>query len=93
MSILDTDIASSDWPPLSSLVTRTEGSMDCVIKSVLPLTRSSVPYKVGGSSILYRAGGTTAIFFGVGLDLDLDTLDPRPVECLRVRPGVLTGVV
>ena len=89
--MLLTDIASSDCP-LSSLAARTDGSMDCVMRSVFPFTRSS-PYRVGGSSILYCAGGITAVFFGVGLLLDLDSLDPRPFEFLLTKPGVFTGVV
>ena len=59
---------------------------------MFPFTRSS-PYRVGGSSILYWAGGIAAVFLGVGLLRDLDIRDPRPVEFLLTKPGVLTGVV
>ena len=42
---------------------------------------------------MYCTGGITAVFFGVGLLLDLDGLDPRPVEFLLTKPGVFTDVV
>ena len=45
------DSVSRSSVMLSSLVVSTLGSMDWVISSVFPFTRSS-PYSVGGSSIL-----------------------------------------
>ena len=51
-------VQSADWDIMAAMLASlsrrplsTEGSMDWVIRSVLPLTRSS-PYRVGGSSIL-----------------------------------------
>ena len=91
-------LQSADWDirarllSLSSRPVKTVGSMDWVIRSVLPLTRSS-PYRVGGSSILYLAGAgiRPADLRGVGLDLAL--LARLAEECRLTEAGVLTGVL
>ena len=95
-------LQSADWDiiamldSLSSRPFKTEGSMDWVIKPVLPFTRSS-PYRVGGSSILYVAGaGLFTVLLVVGLDFALLPRLPRraeAAECLLTEAGVLTGVL